>query len=63
MSDRSGACVLKHVRDAFVDDAWIDRQWRRLNYYGRPDLGRAIAEYDRFVGLLKDLGADVTFLP
>ena len=55
--------VLKHVRDAFVDDAWIDSQWRRLNYYGRPDLGRAIAEYDGFVGLLKDLGADVTFLP
>lgn len=55
--------VLKHVRDAFIDDGRIDRQWRQLNYYGRPDLGRAIAEYDRFAGLLKDLGADVTFLP
>jgi len=55
--------VLKHVRDAFVDDGRIDRQWQQLNYYGRPDLGRAIAEYDRFVGLLKDLGADVVFLP
>ena len=55
--------LLKHVRDAFVDDTRIDSQWRRLNYYGRPDLRRAIAEYDRFVGLLKDLGAEVTFLP
>ena len=55
--------LLKHVRDAFIDDARIDRQWRQLNYYGRPDLGRAIAEYDLFVGLLKDLGAEVTFLP
>ena len=55
--------LLKHVGDAFVDDGRIDRQWRQLNYYGRPDLGRAIAEYDRFVGLLKDLGADVVFLP
>jgi N-dimethylarginine dimethylaminohydrolase len=55
--------LLKHVRDAFVDDDRIDRQWRQLNYYGRPDLGRAIAEYDAFVGLLKDLGAEVVFLP
>lgn len=55
--------LLKHVRDAFVDDATIDRQWQRLNYFGRPDLGRAIAEYDRFVALLQSLGAEVMFLP
>jgi N-dimethylarginine dimethylaminohydrolase len=55
--------LLKHVRDAFVDDSRIDSQWRRLNYYGRPDLRRAIAEYDSFIGLLKDLGTEVTFLP
>jgi N-dimethylarginine dimethylaminohydrolase len=55
--------ALKHVRDAFVDEATIERQWRQLNYYGRPDLGRAIAEYDQFVALLQRLGAEVTFLP
>jgi N-dimethylarginine dimethylaminohydrolase len=55
--------LLKHARDAFVDDGRIDRQWRQLNYYGRPDLGRAVAEYDQFVGLLKGLGADAAFLP
>jgi N-dimethylarginine dimethylaminohydrolase len=55
--------VLKHVRDAFVDEATIDRQWRQLNYIGRPDLGRAIAEYDQFVALLEGLGTEVTFLP
>jgi N-dimethylarginine dimethylaminohydrolase len=55
--------VLKHVRDAFVDAATIDRQWEQLNYVGRPDLGRAIAEYDGFVASLQSLGAEVTFLP
>jgi N-dimethylarginine dimethylaminohydrolase len=55
--------VVKHARDALVDEATIDRQWRRLNYCGQPDLGRAIAEYDRFVELLQGLGAEVTFLP
>jgi N-dimethylarginine dimethylaminohydrolase len=55
--------LLKHARDAFVDDDTIGSQWRRLNYTGRPDLGRAIAEYDRFTDLLQRLGAEVTFLP
>ncbi|MGH6932459.1 MAG: arginine deiminase-related protein, partial [Dongiaceae bacterium] len=55
--------IVKHARDAFVDDAAIDRQWQDLNYCGRPDLGRAIAEYDRFTELLQGFGAEVEFLP
>ena len=55
--------IVKHVRDAFVDDATIDGQWQRLNYYGRPDLPRAVNEYDRFVKLLEGLGAEIEFLP
>ncbi|HVR65254.1 MAG TPA: arginine deiminase family protein [Verrucomicrobiae bacterium] len=55
--------VVKHVRDAFVDEAAIDRQWRDLNYYGRPDLPRAVGEYDSFVELMSRFGIAVDFLP
>ena len=55
--------IVKHVRDAFVDDATIDGQWQRLNYHGRPDLPRAVVEYDQFVKLLEGLGAEIEFLP
>jgi N-dimethylarginine dimethylaminohydrolase len=55
--------LMKHVRDAFVGDASIDRQWRDLNYLGRPDLARAIDEYDRLVELVRGLGADIRFVP
>ncbi len=57
--------VVKHARDAFVSDAKIDAEWRPLNYFGRPDLGGAIAEYDRFVEALKSLDPDIeiAFLP
>ena len=55
--------VVKHVRDAFVDEAAIDRQWQDLNYYGRPDLPRAIGEYDSFVELMSRFGIAVDFLP
>jgi len=55
--------IVKHVRDAFVDDATIERHWQDLNYYGRPDLPRAIDEYDRFVDLMKRFDIAVDFLP
>jgi N-dimethylarginine dimethylaminohydrolase len=55
--------VLKHPREAFVDDATIAAQWRHLNFTAPPDLARAIDEYDRFVDAVRSCGAEVTFLP
>ncbi len=55
--------VLKHPRDAFVDEATIAAQWQRLNFVGPPDLARATDEYDRFVSAIRSAGAQVTFLP
>jgi N-dimethylarginine dimethylaminohydrolase len=55
--------VLKHPKDAFVTDETIDRQWQGLNYLERPDLARAMDEYDHFVTLLKRFDIDLYFLP
>jgi N-dimethylarginine dimethylaminohydrolase len=55
--------VLKHPKDAFVNDETIDRQWQDLNYVKRPDLARAMDEYNQFVTLLKGFGIDLYFLP
>lgn len=55
--------ALKHARDAFVDQQTIDEQWRHLGYRERPELVRALAEYDAFVNLLRRSGAEVHFLP
>lgn len=55
--------VIKHVRDAFVNDQTVERQWRRLNYRGRPDLVEAVREYDRFVSFLEGFGIELHVLP
>lgn len=55
--------VVKHVRDAFVDDATIDAQWMPLDFTARPDLERAIAEHDAFIEILRSHGAHVHLLP
>lgn len=55
--------VLKHPREAFVSDLAIARQWRDLGYLGRPDLHRAVGEFDALVELLEGFGIEALFLP
>jgi N-dimethylarginine dimethylaminohydrolase len=55
--------AMKHARDAFHDQETIARQWQELGYLGAPDLNRALAESDAFVGQLQDLGIEVHLLP
>ena len=57
------AAVVKHVRDAFVDEQTIAAQWKRLNYTAAPDLARAIDQQDRFIDILRSAGATVHELP
>jgi N-dimethylarginine dimethylaminohydrolase len=55
--------VLKHARDAFVDDATIAAQWRDLRFGAAPDLARAVDEYDAFAALIASTDAEVHYLP
>jgi N-dimethylarginine dimethylaminohydrolase len=55
--------LLKHVRDAWIDQGHVDEQWKLLNYVGAPDFDRALDEYDAFVDLLRGFGIEVAFLP
>lgn len=55
--------ALKHVRAAFSSDASVERQWQDLNYAGKPDYEKAIAEYERFAELLGSFGIEILYLP
>jgi N-dimethylarginine dimethylaminohydrolase len=61
--DQLAVVVVKHVRDAFVDEKTIAEQWKTLNYTAPPDLSRAIEEHDRFIDILRSAGATVHLLP
>ena len=61
--DQLASVVVKHVRDAFLDDATIAAQWKALNYTAPPDFARAIDEHDRFIDILRLTGANVRLLP
>lgn len=55
--------LLKHPKDAYIDDAHIGNQWQSLNYPIPPDFSKSIADYNYFVDLLRQFDVDVHFLP
>jgi N-dimethylarginine dimethylaminohydrolase len=61
--DRLARLVVKHPRDAFGGRARIHAEWRDLGYTAPPDFARAIEEYDSFLDLLGQSGAEILSLP
>jgi len=55
--------LLKHPKDAYINQDSIDDQWKKLNYNGRTDYQKAIIEYDNFVTLLKNFIPYIEYLP
>jgi N-dimethylarginine dimethylaminohydrolase len=60
---RLARVLVKHARDAFVSEALIASQWKRLNFSAPPDLSRALGEYERFLEIIASIGADIVCLP
>ena len=54
---------LKKASAAFMIDAHISQHWEALNYLGKPDIAKALQEYDAFEQILKDHGAEILYLP
>ena len=55
--------LLKHPRQAWLDQRNIGSQWEDLGYTGEPGFERACAEYDALVAILTRHAADIRFLP
>ena len=63
MVDPIQLCLLKSPRQAHGSQAAVDAQWQALHYFGRPDYAQVLAEYDGFVSLLSQHGAELLYLP
>jgi N-dimethylarginine dimethylaminohydrolase len=54
---------IKKAAAAFKDDATIEQQWKQLRYGGRPDLRKAVREYESFESVLKKYAEKILYLP
>ena len=55
--------LLKHPKDAFIDQSKIDCQSSELNYSNTPDFEIACKDYDQFLDLIRSFGPEIHFLP
>jgi N-dimethylarginine dimethylaminohydrolase len=54
---------IKTVKDAFVSDDQITKEWESLNYLSKPDFTNALEEYDAFENILKQQDIELFYLP
>lgn len=45
--------ILKHPKDAFINQTHLDSQWKRYNHESVIDYEEALAEYEQFEAILK----------
>ena len=55
--------LLKHPKDAFIDQSKIDHQSSELNYSTTPDFDIACKDYDNFLNIIKSFEPEIHFLP
>ena len=55
--------LLKHPKNAFINQNTINKQHLDLNYSKAPNFIKAINDYDNFVSLLKSFDIEIHFLP
>lgn len=54
---------VKKAIDAFRNEETVDREWKALNFLGKPDVATASAEYSVFEALLAAGGTEIHYLP
>ena len=55
--------LIKHPKDAYINQTKINEQTRQLNYIGVPDYNKAIIDYERFVDFLESSSIQIDYLP
>ncbi|HLK31349.1 MAG TPA: arginine deiminase family protein [Puia sp.] len=54
---------IKKAADAFVSDSSLEKDWKKLNYLGKPDFNKSIAEYESFESILQKSSETIFHLP
>ena len=63
MIGRIERVLVKHPREAYVNDETLRAQWEGLNYSACPDYDKAVTEFEGFVDLLKRFIPEIHYLP
>lgn len=57
------SAILKHPKDAFKSQKFIDDHWESLNFISKPKYDKAILQYENLIKILNDNNVDIHYLP
>jgi N-dimethylarginine dimethylaminohydrolase len=60
---RLKSVFINRAQDTFLSQEKIDAEWKELNFLERPNLTKAIEEYQGFENLIKKCGTDIHYFP
>ena len=63
MVGKMKSVLVKHPKDAFINNDNVKKQWKNLNYLGCPDFEKANKEYETFIKILEESSIEVFCLP
>lgn len=63
MVDRIDTVVMKHAKDAWISQEFLDANWQKWGFFDRPDFNKCVEEYDGFEKLMRSLVPNVLMLP
>ncbi|MDQ6595651.1 amidinotransferase [Bacillus salipaludis] len=63
MHKKLGHVIVKHPKDAFLNQEHLSKEWKKFNYLEEPDFTKAQHEYEKFLSILKQHVEQIDFLP
>ncbi|OIK16547.1 amidinotransferase [Bacillus sp. MUM 116] len=55
--------IVKHPKDAFLNQEHLSKEWKKFNYIEEPDFIKAQHEYEKFLSILNQHVEQIDFLP
>ncbi|WP_310176291.1 arginine deiminase family protein [Neobacillus niacini] len=55
--------IVKHPKDAFLNQEHLRKEWKHFNYIEEPDFVKAQHEYEKFLSILQQHVEQIDFLP
>ncbi|WP_035423995.1 dimethylarginine dimethylaminohydrolase family protein [Bacillus sp. UNC438CL73TsuS30] len=63
MHKKLGHVIVKHPKDAFLNQEHLSKEWKKFNYLEEPDFTKAQQEYEKFLSILNQHVEQIDFLP
>jgi N-dimethylarginine dimethylaminohydrolase len=63
MIGKLDSVLIKHTKDAFLSQDYLNENWKACNYISCPDLEKALEEYKEFERILKQHVPEINYLP